>query len=123
MRFEYNEQYVGVAFKADGFSGNLGALGAALPGGALAACSFDAQGRFFSLWLYDDAGRTYTRRYPFAAVPIEDGGPDHITRIDVTGSPSVVCHDSVIKVMYANYFDGPKPEQLFRLNTGWRLVP
>jgi len=123
MRFEYHPEFVGVAFKADGFSGNLGAMGAALPGSALAACSVDVQGRYFSLWLYDDAGRTYTQRLDFANIPIEDAGPDNIRRIDVTGSPSVVCHDNVIKVMYAQYFDGPKAEQLFRLNSGFKLVP
>lgn len=123
MRFEYNAAFVGVSYKAGGFSGNLGAMGAAFPGSALAACSFDAQGRYFALWLYDDQGQTYERRYPFETIPIEYGGPDRIARIDATGSPSVVCHDRVVKVMFAMYRDGPEPEQLFRFNTGYRLVP
>lgn len=127
MRFVHSPEFVSVAFKADGFSGNLGALGGALPNGVLVACSVDVQARHWDFWLYDDEGRTYALRLNFASIPIEDGGPDAIRHIDVTGSPSVVAHTTggmtVIKVMYAQYFEGAKAEQLYRLNTGWALVP
>lgn len=123
MRFEYNSAFVNVAFKASEFSGNFGGVGPAAPPGVLAFCSVAVQERFFEVFLYDDEGRTTERDYPFSSIPIQDGGPDGITRIDVTGSPVVVIHDGIVKVFYANYFDGPKPEQLWRLNTGWKLVP
>ncbi len=123
MRFVFHPEFVGVAFKEDGFSAALGGVGPAPPPGVLAFVSVGIQERFFIVYLYDDEGRTYTRRYPFATIPIQDGGPDAITKIDVTGSPVVVLHDGIVKAFYCNFFEGSKPEQLFRLNTGWKLEP
>lgn len=116
MRFEYHPEIVGTARKADGFSGDMGGLGPACPPSVLAFCSMGAQEREFRIYLYDDAGRTYEGTYPFGAIPIQDGS---VGSINVTGSPVVVLHDSVVKVFYVDFY----AKALYRLNTGWRLVP
>lgn len=123
MRFVMHEEYIGVAYKEGGFTGALGGVGPATPPGVLAFASVGYQERYFVLWLYDDEGRTYTRTYPFESIPLENGGPHGIHRIDVTGSLVVVLHDGVVKVFYANYFEGSDPEELWRFNTGWALEP
>jgi hypothetical protein len=121
VRFVYHPEYVGVAYKEGGFSANMGGVGPGLPPAVLAFVSVGVQERYFVVWLYDDEGRTYTHRYDFADIPMQDGGPSHITRIDVTGNPIVVLHDQMVKVFFAMYRDGPEAEQLFRFNTGYRL--
>lgn len=115
-RFEYNSQYVGTAKKADGFSGDMGGVGPACPPGVLAFCSMGAQEREFRLFLYDDFGRETKTTIPFASVPIQD---ESVASINVTGSPVVVLHDDVVKVFYVDFF----ARALYRLNTGYRLVP
>lgn len=116
MRFEYNGQYLGVAKKADGFFGNMGGVGPACPPSVLAFCSMGAQEREFRLFLYDDEGRETKTTIPFASVPIQDGS---VERINITGSPVVVLHDSIVKVFYVDFF----VRALYRLNTGYKLVP
>lgn len=120
MRFVFHPEYVSIAFKSEGFTASLGGVGPAPPPGVLAFCAAAIQERYFSLFLYDEQGNVTTKRYPFAEIPITDGGPDGMTRIDVTGSPVVVVHDGVVKCFYANY-RGTQPAYLMRFNTGWRL--
>lgn len=116
MRFEYNAQYVGVAKKAEGFSGDMGGVGPACPPSVLAFCSMGAQEREFRIYLYDDFGRERQATLPFEDVPIQDGS---VGSINVTGSPVVVLHDNVVKVFYVDFY----AKSLYRLNTGFRLVP
>ncbi len=122
MRFVLHEEFIGVAYKASGFTANLGGVGPPVPNGVLAFCAAAVQERYFRLFLYDDAGQVTERTYPFVSIPITDGGPDGLTKIDVTGSPVVVCHDNVVKVFFSNY-RGTQPAYLMRFNTGYRLEP
>lgn len=116
MRFEYHGDYLGVVKKADGFFGNMGGVGPACPPSVLAFCSMGAQEREFRLFLYDDEGRETKTTIPFESVPIQDGS---VPAINVTGSPVVVLHDSVVKVFYVDFY----AKALYRFNTGYRLVP
>jgi hypothetical protein len=123
VRWEYDASRVGTAYKAGNASGNLGGVGEPLPPGCLATLSTRTREREFVLWAYSPAGEV-TRTYRFDAIPIEDAGPNLQTgRIDPTGSPTLTYHDGYLKAFYAQYGAAQVPEQLFRLNLGYRLVP
>jgi hypothetical protein len=101
----------------------LGGVGEPLPADCLAVLSIRARERQFSLWAYSPEGEV-TRTYRFDDIPIEDAGPHLLTgRIDPTGSPTLTYHDGFLKAFYAQWGRGEIPEQLFRLNLGYRLVP
>lgn len=123
MRWAFDSTGVGVAFKADNASGNLGGLGEPLPPGCLATLSTRTREREFVLWAYTAEGEVM-HTYGFDDIRIEDPGPHLLTgRIDPTGSPTLTYHDGFLKAFYAQYGKGEIAEQLFRFNTGFRLVP
>ena len=126
MRFVFSPEHVGAAWKAANFSGDFGGLGPPLPPGCLAFVSQGAQERRFEFWAYGDDGREYRQTYQFDRgspgvlwVPIQDGGPNGVQSINVTGKPVLVCHDHILKAFYADF----KDRSLWRFNTGWRVQP
>lgn len=123
MRWEYDESRVGVAWKTDGVSGDMGGLGEPLPAGCLAVLSVDVRARLFILWAYSPGGEV-RRAYPLDTLPVEDAGPNGLAtgRIDVTGAPALTYHDGYLKAFYAQWSGGQSAESLWRLNTGMRLV-
>lgn len=121
MRFDFDPNFVSVAFKAEHFAGSMAVDGPPCPEGILIALAMDAQARFFSILLRDDEGREYVRQYPFGSVRMEDGGPSRLSRIDVTGTPGVAIYGDIVKGFYANYRQGGEAE-LWRFNTGYKLI-
>lgn len=124
MKFVHVPENESTAFKAGDFSGNFGGMGTQdlnIPPSVLVFCAVEIQRRFFTLFLYDNEGGVTTWIRKFDHIRIEDGGPNQVKEIHVTGNPVVVIHDNMLKVFYAQYFEGSEPEQLFRWNTGFRL--
>jgi len=123
MRWEYDGSRVGVAYKAPEASGNLGGVGEPLPPGCLAVLSIRTREREFVLWGYSPEGEVM-QTYRLDFIPIEDAGPNLVTgRIDPVGSPTLTYHDGYLKAFYAQWGAARASEQLFRFNTGYRLVP
>lgn len=109
------------ARRIEGWDGSTGAQGEPLPPGTLAAVAFDTSAaRRGTLWLYSPEQGDTIARFSLDDVQQETPGAFPTGRFDPMGTPAVILHGGMVKVLVTLWGGGDgRSNQLGRVYTGW----